>query len=138
MHPEIIRDAPGSCPICGMALEPRTAVAQEQENPELIDMRRRFRVSTVLTVPLVLVAMRSYIPGLSLEDVIASAYLKWAGLVLGTPVVLWGAGRSSSGDGGRLKPQPEHIHSDRTGNGHRLCIQRDRRRAAGYLPGILL
>ena len=51
MHPEIVRDGPGTCPICGMALEPRTAVFEE-ENPELIDMTRRFRISLVLTVPL--------------------------------------------------------------------------------------
>src|SRR6476620_10280084 len=45
MHPEIVRDAPGSCPICGMALEPRTIRLSDEENPELTDMRRRFWVS---------------------------------------------------------------------------------------------
>src|SRR5437762_2277376 len=57
MHPEIIRDAPGSCPICGMALEPRMASADEPVNPELVDMTRRFWVSVVLTIPLVVLAM---------------------------------------------------------------------------------
>ena len=56
---------PGSCPICGMALEPKTITAEEEENPELIDMTRRFWVSVVLTIPLVIIAMRHYIPGLS-------------------------------------------------------------------------
>src|SRR5512135_401948 len=92
MHPEIIRDAPGSCPICGMALEPKTITAEEVENPELIDMTRRFKVSIVLTVPLVLIAMRHYIPGLSIIDrIIPVGIMKWMELVLATPVVLWGA-----------------------------------------------
>ncbi len=92
MHPEIVRDAPGSCPICGMALEPKTITAEEEEYPELIDMTRRFKVSVVLAVPLVLIAMRHYIPGLSVVDrVIPSGVMKWLELVLATPVVLWGA-----------------------------------------------
>src|SRR5207237_4283722 len=53
MHPEIVRDGPGSCPICGMALEPRVATGEE-ENAELIEMQRRFWVSVVLTLPLLL------------------------------------------------------------------------------------
>ena len=52
MHPEIVRPGPGNCPICGMALEPRTVTAQEEENPELRDMTRRFWISVALTVPL--------------------------------------------------------------------------------------
>ncbi|MCE5262070.1 MAG: copper-translocating P-type ATPase [Deltaproteobacteria bacterium] len=92
MHPEIVRDAPGSCPICGMALEPKTTTAEEEENPEFIDMTRRFRVSAVLTVPLFIIAMRHHIPGLSFIDRLFSPeYLKWLELTLATPVVLWGA-----------------------------------------------
>ena len=56
MHPEIVRDGPGACPICGMALEPMTATAEE-ENPELRQMTRRFWTSVVLGVPLVALAM---------------------------------------------------------------------------------
>ena len=52
MHPEIVRPEPGHCPICGMALEPRTITAQEEENPELRDMTRRFWISLALTAPL--------------------------------------------------------------------------------------
>src|SRR6266851_1435388 len=52
MHPEILRDAPGFCPICGMALEPRVATLDDQPNPELIDMRRRFIVCAILTAPI--------------------------------------------------------------------------------------
>src|SRR5262245_60897941 len=57
MHPQIVRDAPGSCPICGMALEPRTISLADEENPELVDMRRRFRVCVALTAPLLLMML---------------------------------------------------------------------------------
>ena len=48
MHPEVVQDGPGSCPICGMALEPRTVGLEEEENPELVDMRRRFWIGVAL------------------------------------------------------------------------------------------
>lgn len=51
MHPEVVRDGPGDCPICGMALEPRTVTAEDAENPELTSMRRRFWVSAALSLP---------------------------------------------------------------------------------------
>ncbi len=92
MHPEIIRDEPGSCPKCGMALEPKAVSAEEKENPELIDMTRRFKVSAVLTIPLVILAMGGLIPGLSsIIDMVPHAVRKWIELGLATPVVLWGA-----------------------------------------------
>jgi Cu+-exporting ATPase len=53
MHPEIVTDRPGSCPICGMALEPLTVSLEDEENPELRDMRRRFWISLTLTAPLI-------------------------------------------------------------------------------------
>jgi Cu+-exporting ATPase len=90
MHPEIVRDAPGSCPICGMALEPRTVSLEEEENPELIDMTRRFRIGTILTIPLVYIAMGGYITAISPEKFIPVHLLKWLELILATPVVLWG------------------------------------------------
>src|SRR4030095_4777651 len=65
MHPEIVRDAPGSCPICGMALEPRTASLEEEENPELREMSLRFWVCVALSVPLFLIAMSEFIPALA-------------------------------------------------------------------------
>jgi Cu+-exporting ATPase len=92
MHPEIVRDAPGSCPKCGMALEPKTVTVEEEENPELVDMARRFKVSIVLTVPIFLIAMRHFIPGLFFLDSLASpSFFTRSELVLSTPVVLWGA-----------------------------------------------
>jgi Cu+-exporting ATPase len=91
MHPEVVRDAPGSCPICGMALEPRTVVsAEEPENPELADMTRRFKVSAALTAPLVLLAMAHLVPGNPLEHAIPHRTRALLELALATPVVLWG------------------------------------------------
>ncbi len=90
MHPEIVRDAPGNCPLCGMALEPRTVSITEEESPELIDMTRRFWVSTVLTIPLVIIVMGGYIPVLDPRRLVPWTVLKWLELVLATPVVLWG------------------------------------------------
>lgn len=90
MHPEIVRDAPGSCPICGMALEPRTVTLDEAENPELVHMRRRFWVSTVLTVPVLLIAMRHVIPGDPVSRIASHELLRWLEVLLATPVVLWG------------------------------------------------
>ena len=57
MHPQIVRDQPGECPICGMALEPMTVTLEEEENPELLDMTRRFWVSVALAVPLAILAI---------------------------------------------------------------------------------
>ncbi len=90
MHPQIIRDAPGNCPICGMALEPRTVTAKEEENPELVSMTRRFWIGVILSVPLVIIAMRALIPGLNLENLVSHKIMTWIELFLATPVVLWG------------------------------------------------
>ncbi|MDX1656156.1 MAG: heavy metal-binding domain-containing protein, partial [Candidatus Competibacteraceae bacterium] len=91
MHPEVVSDKPGNCPKCGMALEPQTVVAEEEEqNPELIDMSRRFWVSLVLAVPLVFVAMGEMIPGVDFERWAPAQVWNWVELVLATPIVLWG------------------------------------------------
>jgi Cu+-exporting ATPase len=89
MHPEIARAGPGSCPICGMALEPRTVTLQE-ENPELRAMTRRFWISLVLTAPLLAIAMGSmFSPHLFMSSR-WNWGLPWLELALATPVVLWG------------------------------------------------
>ena len=90
MHPEIVRDAPGSCPKCGMALEPRATAGGEEENAELVDMRRRFWIGVALTIPLVAVAMGEHLPGHPLARIATMSTLGWLQLVLATPVVLWG------------------------------------------------
>ncbi|MHB8845820.1 MAG: heavy metal translocating P-type ATPase [Nitrospirota bacterium] len=90
MHPEIVRDKPGTCPKCGMALDPKTASLEDQENPELVDMIRRFKVSAVLSIPLISIAMGGMIPVIAPERFIPMGTLTWLELVLATPVVLWG------------------------------------------------
>jgi Cu+-exporting ATPase len=78
MDPEVVSDRPGSCPKCGMALEPRVVTAEEGPNPELLDMSRRLWVGVALTVPLLVLAMWLMVPGSA-----------WLQLLLATPVVLW-------------------------------------------------
>jgi Cu+-exporting ATPase len=90
MHPEVRSDKPGSCPKCGMALEPRTVSLEEEQNPELTDMTHRFWVGVVLTVPLLLIAMSDLVPGKPLEQIVSMSTLGWVQFALATPVVLWG------------------------------------------------
>src|SRR5262247_2960425 len=90
MHPQIIRDAPGNCPICGMALEPRTVTLGDVENVHLKDMTRRFWVSVVLSLPLVFTAMAEMIWGSAVRHAFAEWVFRWGQLALATPVVLWG------------------------------------------------
>src|SRR5262245_26344387 len=90
MHPQIVRDRPGSCPICGMALEPRTVSLGEGVNPELLDMRRRLRVSAALTAPLVLMMLGALLPGQPIHRALPMPAATWVELLLATPVVLWG------------------------------------------------
>src|SRR6266540_729846 len=88
MHPEVMRDGPGACPKCGMALEPMTPQAGTEDDTELLDMRRRFEWSLLLTIPSFLLAMAPMIPGVNLPHWLLLAS-NWIGLVLSTPVVFW-------------------------------------------------
>jgi len=90
MHPEIVRDSPGACPKCGMALEPRTVALEEEVNPELVDMTRRFWISLALTIPIVLLAMAEMIPGNPVHAMLPGRAAVWVQFVFATPVVLWG------------------------------------------------
>jgi len=89
MHPEIVQDHPGNCPKCGMALEPRT-IDVEEKNEELIDMSRRFWFSTVLALPLFLLAMVADLAPAWLPDALSMRMVQWIEFSLATPVVLWG------------------------------------------------
>ncbi|MDR3473645.1 MAG: heavy metal translocating P-type ATPase [Devosia sp.] len=89
MHPEIVRDGPGACPLCGMALEP-AGVPADAPNPELVDFTRRFWVSAALSVPLLVLAMAPMV-GLPLRQWIGETLSGWIEFVLATPVVLWAA-----------------------------------------------
>ena len=90
MHPEVVRSGPGACPICGMALEPRTVALEEGENPELIDMRRRFWTSAALTAPILLMTMGAMLSGRAAEHLLSAPFAVWIQLALATPVVVWG------------------------------------------------
>ena len=89
MHPQIRQSGPGSCPICGMALEPLTPSARDEPNVELIDMTRRFWVGLAITVPLFALEMGGHFPILNLHGMIPSSILNWLQLALASPVVLW-------------------------------------------------
>jgi Cu+-exporting ATPase len=89
MHPEIVRNEPGACPICGMALEPRTVIASE-ENPELDNMTRRFWISTILAVPVFVMAMAADMWMGFVPQMISFTHLQLVEFLLATPVVLWG------------------------------------------------
>ena len=87
MHPQVRQMGPGSCPICGMALEPVLATAEQGESPELRDMTRRFWIGTALTVPVFALEMGGHLTNLS--HVLGQQMSNWIQLLLGTPVVLW-------------------------------------------------
>jgi Cu+-exporting ATPase len=90
MHPEIVRDRPGSCPNCGMALELLTVSADVDVDPELADMSRRFWICVGLTLPLLVLSMVEMVPGRALPGPFSGQTLVWIQLVLAAPVVLWG------------------------------------------------
>ncbi|MCE0722767.1 copper-transporting P-type ATPase [Legionella resiliens] len=85
MHPEVRQTNPGICPLCGMALEPETVTAEEEKNPEYLDMRRRFWMAVILTLPVVVLEMGGHL----LQNVISASVSNWIQLLFATPVVLW-------------------------------------------------
>jgi Cu+-exporting ATPase len=89
MHPQIRQVGPGNCPICGMTLEPVTAIAVVGPNRELADMTRRFWVGLILTLPVFVLEMGGHIPGLGLHDLVPPRISTWIQFALSTPVVLW-------------------------------------------------
>jgi Cu2+-exporting ATPase len=102
MHPEIRQPGPGHCPICGMALEPVMPTAAEEENPELIDMTRRFWVALALSIPVLWLAMgegmrfldlgagvEKFAAAIGLRQLKSVTWAQWLELALATPVVLW-------------------------------------------------
>ena len=95
MDPDVVLDHPSTCPECGMDLQPRIleigAAAEEEANPELADMTRRFWVSTALSLPVLFLSMSELIPGMPIQHALRADVIRWVELVLATPVVLWGA-----------------------------------------------
>ncbi len=88
MHPEIVQLGPGSCPICGMALEPKEITLDDAPDPEFIDMKRRFVVCAVLTLPIFVLAMGEMFS--AFHSIVSPRISIWIQFVLATPVVLWG------------------------------------------------
>jgi hypothetical protein len=144
MHPEIVQDEPGDCPICGMALEPVTVTLAEEKNPELVDMTRRFWVSAALTAPVLLLAMGGMV-GLTFDWLASHRVLTWLEMAFATPVVLWGGWpffvRGWQSVCARLavggQSQPQHVHFDRLR--YRGCLRLQCRGddGAGNVPGVL-
>jgi P-type Cu+ transporter len=91
MHPQILQMGPGSCPICGMALEPKTIGLEDAPDPEYVDMRRRFWISALLTLPVLVLAMGDMLP--AFHAVVPPSLSVSIQAVLATPVVLWGGWR---------------------------------------------
>jgi Cu+-exporting ATPase len=91
MHPQVVRDRPGACPICGMALEPRTPTATPQPNPELDDMTRRLWLAVAFTLPLFVIAMSDVLPGDPIGHLLPGRTRSLLELVLATPVCLYAA-----------------------------------------------
>lgn len=90
MHPQVIRDEPGSCPICGMALEPMGVVSPDEgPNPELVDFTQRFWIGTALTVPLLILTMSPLLGITAVRGVFGERATLWIELALSTPVILW-------------------------------------------------
>jgi Cu+-exporting ATPase len=89
MHPQIRQQGPGSCPICGMALEPVHVTAEAQPNHELLDMSRRFWIGLALALPVFVLEMGSHIPGLGLHEFVPANISHWIQFALSSPVVLW-------------------------------------------------
>ena len=89
MCPDVVSDKPAACPSCGMALEPRTITMEEEANPELADMTRRFWTGLALAAPVLVLAMADMIPGQPLKDVLTPRWSNWLQFVLATPVVGW-------------------------------------------------
>jgi P-type Cu+ transporter len=89
MHPDVMQDHPGDCPQCGMALEPATATAGPPDNPELRDMSRRFLIAFGISVPILVMAMGDMLAGAPVTELFGQGGVRWAQLILATPVVLW-------------------------------------------------
>src|SRR5579883_2103482 len=89
MHPEVRQEGPGSCPLCGMALEPLEVTAEPATNAELIDMHRRFWFGLGLALPVVVLEMGAHLPGHRLHDLMSPYFSNLLQFAFATPVVLW-------------------------------------------------
>src|SRR5437899_1301245 len=125
MHPQIVRDEPGSCPICGMALEPMTVTADEGPAPELIGMTRRFWIGLALTAPLLVFMIGDMLPGQPLRHPLTAR----SGAADGAsrPWERWRRGRRTGGDPGGRPPSCPPRRESGCGRGCRRGRERRRR-----------
>jgi Cu+-exporting ATPase len=125
MHPEVEQEEPGTCPKCGMELEPKYVEAEEDDGGELRDMSRRFWVAVALGVPVFLLAMAP-MAGIPLERLLSPAASTWIQFGLSTPVVLWSALGRLALLRARLEidcdMELEHVHADRPGHRSRVRL----------------
>ena len=136
MHPEIRQVGPGSCPICGMALEPVEVTAEAAPNPELIDMTRRFWIGLVLAIPVFVLEMGGHIPGLGLHhrdraphfDLVATASWRRRSFCGRAPFFAARLGLFG-------QPQAQHVHADRARHRHRVALQHGGRAGAQRVSG---
>jgi len=91
MHPEVEQMGPGDCPKCGMALEPRGVPSEDDDNPEMRDMSRRFRFAAALSVPLVVIVMADMLPSRPISSLLPAGMRAWLEFALATPVCVWSA-----------------------------------------------
>ena len=92
MDPEVLETQPGACRICGMALEPKVVSLEDERNPELEDMTRRFWICLGPSLLVMLLAMADMVPGLSVSQILTGSTKNWVQWLPATPVVLWGGG----------------------------------------------
>ena len=138
MHPEVRQDHPGACPICGMALEPRTVTLDEAPNPELVDMTRRLWIAAALAFPVFASAMGDMVLGMGLGGRVDAGLANWIGLALATPVVFWaGWPFFERAWASLVNRSPNMFTLDRHGRGGGVRVQRGRDPGAGPLPGGL-
>ena len=88
MHPQIVQIGPGNCPICGMTLEPKVLTLDDKPDAEYLDMKRRFWISAVLTIPVFALVMAEMLP--NFNEIVSPKISLWIQFILATPVVLWG------------------------------------------------
>ena len=132
MHPEIRQVGPGSCPICGMALEPEVASLDAPPNPELADMTRRFWIGLVLALPAVVLEMGGHLAGG--HGFLDPTLSNWIQFAFATPVVLWLAGHLRARLAVAGHAQSQHVHADRCRHRRGLCLQRRRHHQRRNLP----
>ena len=135
MHPEVLRAEPGSCPICGMALEPRHVTEDDDTgNPELAEMTRRFWLAAAFTLPLVVVAMGDLLPGEPISRMLSPRARTLLELGSLRQFVFGPRGLSTFVSSSRSEQEPEHVDTDWAGGKRCVRVQRNRGSGSSCFP----